>query len=325
MKKILLVLYLLISIQCIYAQDATAYYLPKTKFKFVLTVERKFYRPGDYAAYAAKYLKINNIAPKGYDVQRILNMRIEQVGVPDESRMFHSKNVGKLTLSDDGCLLAVNAVPPPTPKGRVYRETDVEKLYKDGLPFTAEMQQAASKAKVAQLIANEIYDIRQTKDDLVKVRTDKATLDSLDLRTVLERLDGLENSYRKYFEGVSVVDTLEQVYEVIPDNEITNQQLFSFNGVPYYITITNTHQSAKHLDQPEQKAKDETGIWTNVPGIAHISIFQNEQLWTEYNFYVAQFGSIQNIGSTIISKKLRTKLILHPATGGIKNIEMTEN
>lgn len=157
------------------AEEAISYYLPKTAIHINLLIEKTTYEPGQFAPYARKYMKLDNVQLAPSTTYRILKTDMYAVAEPDSAKYFKlsldkKHHVVKAVRSDNGLLLAINAdakgVKPlptfiPSPQKAFLNPKDY---------MSQDIISATSTAKMAELTANEIYDIRDSRTQLSRVR-----------------------------------------------------------------------------------------------------------------------------------------------------------
>jgi hypothetical protein len=343
MKKLFLCL-VAISCACIASAqqptDGTPYFLPKTGLRFTARVEKTVYTPGEYAEYAGIYLKRGDVSLNGSTKYRLLKLEMTSVGVPDSSKMFAAKvnpkyNINKVNVSESGILLAVNADPKeiaapqpfvPAPKPARLNPHDY---------MSEDILSAGNRTKTAELCAKEIYDIRDSRKELIKGQADNMPKDGEQLKIMLKQLDMQESALLQLFEGITDVDTTEVTFTYVPEREVNKYLLFRFSqklglvdaddlsGIPYYISIEDEHSlPSEPVDAKEKKKdKDDPEICVNVPSKAKVNLYKEETLWGSYEFYAAQFGRVDSIGAALFDKKHLTKLVLNPITGNIEKID----
>ena len=157
--------------------EGAIYFLPKTALRIVVQVEKTTYTPGDFCKYSERYLRMKNVEQEPYVSYKVTSITPTPFGVADKSKCYavkyNQKNAtANITLADDGTLLAINAdarqpetptkfIPAPKPK-------DVNPR----LFMSEEILAAGSTAKMAELTALEIYDIRDSKNQLTRGQAD---------------------------------------------------------------------------------------------------------------------------------------------------------
>ena len=320
--------------------EGSSYYLPQTVLRFSLLVEKTTYTLGDFAMYASRYLKRNDVKLEPSTTYRIVKLNLNSEAQPDTSKFFTAKadakhSIRSLERDANGVLVAVNAKPraldrpkpfAPAPKPRQLNPRDF---------MTEEILNAGSSSKMAELCVQEIYDIRENKSLLNKGQADFMPKDGEQLRIMLRNLDNQENALMQMFEGTTVRDTVETFVQYVPTREVDKQLLFRFSrylgmtdsddlgGSPYYIKVEDLH-SMPQLDgsvAEGKKDKDNVGINVCLPGKIRVSVYNGNALMGAFELYAAQFGKTESISGEMFSKKYTTSLVLNPITGSIEKIE----
>ena len=93
MKRIISLFVIVFAIfQSALAQDIVTegapYYLPKTAFKFRILVQKTKFTPGEYAEYAARYLKQTDAVLEPKTSYKIIDLKMQPIGVPDPSKHY---------------------------------------------------------------------------------------------------------------------------------------------------------------------------------------------------------------------------------------------
>ncbi len=320
--------------------DGSSYYLPKTVLRFALQVEKTVYTPGDFAPYASRYLKRDDVKLEPSTTYRIVSLKLSSDATPDTAKFYTAKmdakhSIRSLKRNDNGVLLAVNAEPRtvaapkpfvPAPKPAAVNPRDY---------MTQEILNAGSMEKMAELTVQEIYDIRENKGLLNKGQADYMPKDGEQLRIMLGNLDKQESALLQMFEGTTVKDTAETVVTFVPEREVDRQLFFRFSslmgmtdaddlgGNPYYLTIEDLHNAAT-LNvgiEGEKKDKDNVGIYVNLPGKIRVSVFNGNSLMGAFELYAAQFGTTESLSGELFSKKITTHVVLNPITGSVESIQ----
>ena len=117
--------------------------------------------------------------------------------------------------------------------------------------LTEEILMAGSTAKMAELVAKEIYNIRESKNALVRGQADNMPKDGEQLKIMLANLEEQEAAMTEMFSGTLNKD--EKIFNIrlTPDKEMDNEVAFRFSkklgivanndlaGAPVYITLKN--------------------------------------------------------------------------------------
>ena len=340
-RTVSLLLCYFVSLAC-YSQaiEGTSYYLPKTAMKFTLTVEKTQYEPGQFAGYAQRYMKQDDVQLEASTTYRIVDTRMHNIAMPDTAKHFTLSLDKRYTIStvertDNGQLLAINAEPKrvtepapfvPARKPRALNPRDF---------MNEDMLTAGSTAKMAQLIAQEIYDIRDSRNQLQRGQAEFMPADGQQLRIMMDGLNTQERALRQVFEGTTVKDTTEVTLVFVPSENVDRQLFFRFSrhfglvdnddlsGVPYYITV---YTDAKATDdgeaqKKEKKDKDDIGLVVNTPQKVRATLYCENKVVDSYEFNAGQFGGTESLSGALFGKKLTTQIVLNPITGGIETIK----
>ena len=325
------------------ATEGTGYYLPRTELRFTVKIEKTSYTPGEFAVYAEKYMKLKNVKTEPSVVYRMLGVNVHSEGERDTSKFYmlpaNSKNnIRSVRLDENGVLLAINAEPrqieSPAPFKAVPKPAPL-----DPHEFMNEdILTAGSVAKMAELCALEIYDIRDSKSMLSKGQADFMPKDGEQLRLMLANLDTNENALMQLFAGTTVRDTMETVITFVPSKVTEKQLLFRFSklmgitdaddlgGNPYYISVEDKHimPSIQEGLLSKKKAKDNAGLYVNMPGKIKVTLFNGEKQWIAYELYAAQFGKAVALDEGLFDKSLFTSVVLNPVTGNMETIDIED-
>lgn len=319
--------------------EGSSYYLPQTALRFALQIEKSTYTPGEFAGYASRYLKRNDVSLSPLTTYRIVGLKLTSVAQPDTAKFFTAKadakhSIRSLERDDNGVLVAVNAQPRKVEQPRPFRPAPKPAPLNPHDYMTEEILSAGSKAKMAELCVTEIYDIRENKGMLNKGQADFMPKDGEQLRIMLRNLDTQENALMQLFVGTTEKDTLEQIVTFVPTREVDKQLLFRFSkylgmtdtddlgGSPYYIKIEDLHSMPTLNGVTDtRKDKDNVGIYVNLPGKIRASVYNGNALMGAYELYAAQFGKLESISGEMFSRKYTTSIVLNPVTGSIEKIE----
>lgn len=329
------------------AVEGVKYVLPKTALHFRVTVEKTTYTPGDFAIYTRQYLR-KNVGQEKQTTYRLLSIQMEPKAVADTAKQFtlladKKHSITRITRTDDGRLLALNneegevkttfdeqpcgtltvSAPHPAPLNpRDY--------------MTEDILQAGSTAKMAELSAQEIYDIRDSRNQLSRGEADNMPKDGTQLQLMMGHLNTQEQALTQLFEGLTVKDTLATTFDFLPTRE-GRSVLFRFSkwlgvvdaddlgGAPYYIDVTdlhsvNTAQPASAEDKKKED-KNDIGLRVNLPGKAAITVQHDGREVESYELALPQFGTTETLSGELFGKKLSSKILLSPITGAIVKME----
>ncbi len=195
---------------------ALVYSLPSTALSVTLEAEVTEKKPGEFFKYAKRYLNLDNPVTAESHSARLLSATIGTRGIPNEDErytvQFKSGAPTFILLSPDGIPLAVNT--EETSKQRA-QELPVSK---DALPtpletpaarqvVSQEMMQSQSTAKRAELAAQAIFAIRQTRSELVSGQAETMPPDGKSLQLMLDNLEAQEQALMAMFMGTTSTRT----------------------------------------------------------------------------------------------------------------------
>ena len=317
--------------------EGTVYYLPKTMIHFHLLIEKKTYTPGIFCQYAEKYLRQK---PAGQDEDihhRVVDFRLSQTGVRDTSKCFIATLKGKsatseIRLSEDGVLLAVNDTPIVVKKQPPFKATAKKKKNLDPMKFLSdEVRIAGSNAKKAELVALQMAELQEHRQQLITGEAEEMPTDKAQLQLMLDEIDQQYEGLLSLFMGTTTCDTTEQHIALCPEREMQREVIFriskplglvdkdDLSGIPFYLTIEDLHkQSQQQYDYPENK-KD-GGFYANVPGFVRLTLYREDRQLATYEYPFAQFGFTELRGGSLF-KKYPTHLKLNPITGAVEKLQ----
>ena len=323
--------------------EGAVYLLPKTGIKVTILIEKTTYTPGELCKYAERYLRIKEASPTPSVSYRITNIRQEAFAVADTSKHyaieFNSKTVAtNVRLSDDGILLAINAEPNLLPVTKPFVAAPRPASVNPRQYMNEETLAAGSTAKMAELIAQDIYEIRESRNLLVRGQADNMPKDGEQLRLMLNQLDKQDLAMTSLFTGTTTKDTTEYTMTIIPDKASDRKVLFRFSqklgllesddlaGVPYYYMAEDlkTVPPVEIID-PKKKNKQAQGVYVNIPGKLRSTISDAQGIVDTAEFPAGQFGNVELLSGALFNKRYTTRLWIHPLSGAVEKIDVEQN
>lgn len=315
--------------------EGTVYYLPKTAVHFHLLIEKKSYTPGIFSKYAEKYLLRKDVGQEEDVSHRLINFQMSQTGVRDTSKCFIVNLKGKsatseVHLSEDGVLLAVNDTPIPTPGLQPFRPASKQPQVDPLRYLSGEARMAGSMARKAEITAMQMAELQEHRQLLITGEAEEMPSDLAQLQLMLDEIDQQYESLQSLFVGTTTCDTTEHHITLCPDKEMQREVIFriskhhglvdkdDLSGIPFYLTLEDLHQhTQQEFDFPENKKNE--GFYANVPSIARLTLYREDQLLATYNYPFAQFGFTELQGGSLF-KHYFTQLVLNPITGAIEKL-----
>ncbi len=320
--------------------EGVTYYLPRTAFRVTVICEKTTTRPGDFCKYADRYLRLQNVPTEGSVRWNLKSITLEPYGKPDKNKAYSirikSKTVAPLVgLSRDGLLLSINcdaneSFLPDLPKPEKGQAPENPRSY-----MTQEILSAGSTAKMAELCAQEIYDIRDSKNSLIRGEADNTPKDGAQLKLMLDQLDKQASVLESLFAGTTQTDTEVFSFFYDPQQETSRDILFRFSeklgvldadnlaGEPVTASIKVLETIPTTVPSEEtakKRAKMEQGVYYNIPARAKINVTFGGQEFVNMETPMAQFGIVDILSSTLFDKKTTTQVTFFQTTGGTKDV-----
>lgn len=322
-------------------EEGVVYYLPKTQIEIKATVTKVTYTPGELCQYANRYLRINDISSAPSEYWEIKSIEVSTIGIPDANNAYSIKlkdkmATSKVELTENGIIKAINTTSNiPSAPTKPNKPTNISKVENvDPRNFmTEEILLASSSNKMAELVAREIYNIRESKNSLTRGQADYMPQDGAALQIMLNNLETQEKAMTEMFTGKTVRTDQTFTFHIEPEKEIQNQVLFRFSrklgvlesnnlaGEPISITITDESALPPPASEEEKAKKKPVGVIYNIPGKARVSIDSMDKNYFEDELIVTQFGETEILIENLFNKKENTRVIFNPTTGGIVKID----
>lgn len=324
--------------------EGVSYFLPRTALRVVITAEKTKIIPGEYHMYAYKYMRLQDVPNQVSVTWRIKDIKMLSFGVPDKSKAYSLKIKGHTTaplvsLSSEGLLLGINTdveeiTLPALSPSRII-ETAITPTQVRAC-MTRDMLQASSMAKIAELAAREIYDIRESRDALVRGEADNTPKDGAQLKLMLDNIDSQQQVLYSLFVGSREVSEHTFAIDVVPGEEHDKLLLFRFSkwlglvdaddmsGTPYYLSIKSCGELPEPVADPKTdkaKAKLQRAVYYNVPARGEVRIFNADETFVKAELPIAQFGFVDILSNQLFDKMGNTRVSFFQATGGVKEIK----
>lgn len=322
-------------------EEGVTYFLPQTVLHITVTAEKTTFVPGDFCRYAEKYLRLKGVSSKADEAWDIKDIEVTPVGEPNKEQAFtielRDKTVAPLVeLTPDGVLKAINTHSPQS------NNPDESEVTQPAAPLinprdymTEEILMAGSTAKMAELTAKEIYNIRESKNALLRGEADNMPKDGEQLKLMLDNLNRQEKAMTEMFTGKTVEQSQTFTVRITPQ-EMQNAVISRFStrlgvvdsnnlaGEPIYISITDLKTiNIPPVDEKDQKKKIE-GVAYNAPGKAKIEIKYKHQKLFEDELPVSQFGTTEYLAPVLFNKNSVTQVLFDTTTGGLLKVDRGE-
>lgn len=352
-KNILLLPALLLSASAMAQTEVTAgimrgkdygvtYMLPKTEIELTVQTTRHVYTPGEFAKYADRYLRLSNVSSEPRTYWTLDKIQTAVVGIPDAENVYFVKMKDKtvaplIELSKEGIVCSINMAPGSGAKKASPATAQKAGKAADINPrsfLTEEILMASSTAKMAELVAKEIYNIRESKNALLRGESDNMPKDGAQLKLMLDNLALQERALTEMFAGKVTDETKTHTIRIVPQ-EMQERVAFRFSkklgvvadndlaGEPVHITVTDL-KSVK-IPAAEPKKKVEEGVAYNVPGRAHVTLSYAGKALYDAEIPVTQFGVVEYLAPVLFNKNSTIKVLFDPDTGGLIKVDREGN
>ena len=320
--------------------EGVTYFLPRTLIEISLEAEKEEYIPGEFSDYANKFLRVQGISNSPYTIWNIKGMTIKTVGTRDPQKGYtiklKDKSIASLVeLSEEGVLLSINQPVSQKPYTPSNDDTPKEKDINPKDFLSEEILSATSTAKMAELVAKEIYNIRESRNAILRGQIDNMPKDGEALKIILANLDEQENALVAMFKGKTSTQKEKRTFVLSPDSiDIEKNVLFRFSsklgvvdaddlsGAPIYYSIKDiTDLPQPIVDKKAKKVKGPQGVVYNTPGKALLKIYNNKEVFYEEELSVGQYGNTDVLAVDLFNKGATTRISFDPVTGAVRNIE----
>ena len=321
-----------------------AYTLPKTSLVITVEYTKKTRRIGEFYQYAERYLSISNPIVENATSYTLDNISLETKGIPDKDKSylveFRSNTTAPfVTLTKDGLICAIN-------DDYTFSKEEagkVEVLPTPSLPdprsfLSEEILRAGSTAKQAELIAKQIYRLRESRNNILTGDADNMPPDGNAYKLVMSQLEEQEKALSAMFTGTEVVEKGTKDFTIVPDEkDIQNKIIFRFSsklgivdandlsGQPVTLSLKNKDPKEVQVLTPKEEKdmekKFSAGIVYNIPNKATVQISYNGRNYVQKECDVVQYG-VQDVlvPKMFDNNKLPIKVIFYPDMGAIKQI-----
>lgn len=317
------------------------YMLPKTEIEVILYATKHTYQPGEFCRYADRYLRLKDVSATPHTYWTLDEIKTQVVGVPDSEQVYFVKLKDKTTaplmeLTQDGIVRSINL--PYSGIREEVEQPEVETSAPRIDPrqyLTEEILLTTSNAKMAELVAKEIYNIRESKNALIRGEADYMPQDGAQMKLMLDNLNLQEKAMMQMFTGTELTETKTFTLRVNPC-EMHQNILARFSrklgllakndlaGEPVYISIHDTKTVTQPTEEEKEKAKKLEGVAYRVPGKARVTLIYQRQKMFDEEVPVSQFGSLEYLAPVLFNKNSVTKVLFDTATGGLLKVEKGE-
>lgn len=319
---------------------AIVYTLPQTRLAVTIEACMTLKKPGEFYKYAKKYLDIDNPITKESRSATLKSATVSTFGVPDPDEryavQFKSGSAPYMLLSADNIPLAINTEKtftpkrPELPEAQAATPTPLETAAARQV-VSEEMMQSQSTAKRAELAAQALFAIRQTRSDLITGQADQTPPDGKSLQLMLDNLEAQEQALMAMFVGTTSTWTDVATFNVDVEGDIDRMVLArisaidgivdagDLSGAPVYLDLKVTQRGSMPVNEKGQELPfPKNGLAYRIPGTANIKVTFDGKIYFEDDEEMAQFGIVYGLApNSFTDKKAPIFVIFDPATGAI--------
>lgn len=317
------------------------YSLPTTVVDITFETTHTEQTPGQFYKYANRYLGTNDVIAVPEKSATVTSVVINPRGVANPSTLYLSRfkagaNV-TMTLTDSDTPLAINTTqtetytPTPIPKPVAAQPTPLE-TEAAHQAVTQEMSAATTLSKKAELAAQRIFELRDTRNELLSGSAENMPPDGQALKLILDNISAQESALMAMFVGTSrsytTVNTITYcptpsgatdtiIARISPDKGIIDSK--DLSGEPIRLTLTDVVLGKLPLtERGEPRELPKGGVIYNIPGSAVLNISLDDQQLATKPLELNQFGVTFGLEPSLFTDKKRPSyVIFSPLTGGI--------
>ena len=325
------------------------YSLPSTVVDITIETETTVKKPGVFYRYAKKHLNTDDAIStetKSTTIKSVM-VNVRAVSNAEERYLIQFKPGTSpfMMLTGENLPLSINAEevgvqiqpvvlpkavgPKPTPL-----ETDAAQQVISG-----EMAQSQSMSKRAEIAANQLFALRQTRTELLAGDAEQMPPDGKSLELLLENLQAQESALLAMFNGTTQTYTSVKTVTYTPGEEVENEVLArisltegvvdasDFSGAPVYLTMKVIEAGELPVDvNGVPKTYPKGGVAYRIPGKISLKVDYNGKIYCEKEIVSAQHGVVFGIESKLfIDKKDPIYVLFDPLTGAIKELGSVKN
>lgn len=345
------------------------YSLPKTVIRVKVTVERVKYIRGPYYAYAGSLLGLSDVISEDRQKWRIASVQFDTYAIPDSNHVYLIETSGEfkplsLTYDRFGFLESVNDIRnlsrdktilknAPDDDDRVEMKPSANVLYTDTgsssfdeVPIPKAVLAKKTTSEQAAVFATSILTLR---DDRAAILVGDGYTTALPvgetMRTMIEKIDDIQEKYLTMFKGKVNIQTFDYYFDFIPNEPRKRTQaiLFRFSenagivettdmsGSPVIIEI-ESYENLKQFEQFKKrqyylervniKSDKEKGFCFRQPEMGIVKLIKNDQVLKDEKIQLAQFGSLQYLPFHYLEGGFAINL--YPGLGSLKSITEIE-
>lgn len=306
------------------------YTLPKTAFRIDITIVRETQVAGPFYKYAKIFGGTTDVISKNSKREWVEGVTVTPFGVPDsDNRYLMQLKTGAtafIAVADDNMLLAINKEDVENPSLSIPKVADIHNNpapdINNYLKYVNEdFISAISDYKKAQLMAEELQEIREAKLSLTRGTAETMPTDGRQLEIMLNSLEDQETSLLNAFRGIRYVEKEIRSFTFIPDpeNDVTSAY---YPDVKVKVEITEIQTPELPVDtKGEEKKLPKDAVIYRIPGTVKLNISTDSQQLFSNIFEIAQTGINFGLSPSLFSdKKEPSFATFNPTNGALQEL-----
>jgi hypothetical protein len=328
-------------------EPAMVYYSPKNSvvFNFTYTVETQ--EKGEYAQFAEDLLGLTDVLTETrtiYNLEHVsIGLRTEvDLSRPHKIVAEHGLPIQLLTINEKGLLVGFN-MPAQEKKEKKQKKSMPIKAENSHISidipsFSEDVISRKSLAEQAEVIAQQIFHLREIRLYLLSGELEHAPADGEAMKQVLNELKRQEKQLLALFVGKKTITTQHYTYEYCPiKNETkTYEKILHFspeNGFTdaenidaeeIKIQMAYQHQYITPVVEEKKSRKKDTyqpsQLVYNIPGHACVRVIYKGDELKEKTLPIAQFGVDMPLTTELFSGAELPTITISEKTGNITSI-----
>lgn len=318
------------------------YSLPTTALEIEVTAMHQVSKKGPFYLYAKKSIGTDKAISEDSEMWKITDIKVRPYGVSDsETQYIMQLRPGALTsitVDSDGMLLAINKEVNAPSKLESNSKQPAEKVKwptgNEYLDFVDEdFVASTSSAKQAQLLAESLMEVRDSKLSLTRGTADAMPADGKQMELMLASLGQQEAAMTAAFTGTVTTEYVTRKFTYVPEGEGEDVlfRLSSFagfvdaddlSGDPVYLKVEAVNQASLPVDaKGEPKKLPKNAVIYNIPGSAQVSISTLGKKLFDKEIQMAQFGMEFGLDPLLFTdKKEPSFAVFDPVTGALVEV-----
>lgn len=317
------------------------YSLPVTGLDIYIEAELNEEHPGEFHNFAKRHLGITDAITEDKLSAGLRSVIIVPRGIAtDKNRQlaqFKSGTSAYITLTPENLPLGINTdetvdkAPVQIPQSRPAGPSPLDG---DGArqAITSDMARSGSTAKKAELAAQRIFELRETRSDILSGQAENPPADGTAMQLVLENLAAQEAALTAMFAGTKSTRTIVEKVTVIPDSVDIDGQVIArlsavdgiispddLSGMPITIDVKVIDRGKLPVNEKgEPKTFPKGGVAYCVPGTAVVMVKCNGRTVASADVTLSQLGVVFGLNPALFTdKKEPYKVIFDPTTGAV--------